>query len=1214
MKNLTFLKYWSQLAGEITGDQVNRAAQAASTTLGFAILAAIANPSAIAAEAAAGAATAPVASGEVVEPVVAQSGAGSSDPLFIEPVESPPSGAPTPTAPSPTEELPTVDVPIRPVQENFREGPEVEVDTSLDADDAEVSAVPSIRFKPLESVPADGRSLVQVEGEVVNADGTPFTDDVVVTLSAGAGRFVGDDADEERVGFQVIAKDGKFSARLRSPIQAQWTKIRAAIDPVFDLKLPPEKVPTRLSPLSLPTTPYKPKPESLLSETYTEVEFTTFLRSSLVSGSVDFRVGKGTTNFYGSFADFLDPDGDDGYGVDLDGGLFATGALGDWLFTGAVNLDRGLNDDCNGPRLFRDFDSNCDGKLYPVYGDSSTVDYLTPSKDSVYARLERNSLVPGAEPDYLMWGDWYTNEFARPSQLFSAVSRGLHGAKINYSLGGFQATGAYANNVQGFRRDTIALTGTSGLYFLSQRLLIPGSETLFLEVEEINRPGVVVERKSLRRTIDYDVDYDRGAVTFRRAMFGTEFDPFGTTLVRRVVATYESEEQGKSNSGLFAGRLQYNFSRDSGKESWVGATYLNEDQGARNFQLFGADFLVPLGTAGSFIGEYARSENGADFLGEVDGSAYRLEAEGKPTDWLKARAYYRTAEEGFANDATFSFVPGQTRYGVQGVAQAGETTQVSLEFDREENFGNEILLQPRFFDIFDPNPLIVGGPGVANNLTTFRGGIIQKLGAADLGLEYVNRSRDDDKGTSLNTNSSQLVTKLRVPIGEKFAFRGQNELNLGSSDELYPNRTTLGLEWAAYPGVKLRLAHQFFDGGILDSSAITSLDTITDYALGENTDLTSRYSILGTRNGMSSYGSVGLNHRWKVSPGFRINLGYERIFDDLFGRTGAGSRFETPYAVGQTASVLGLSEGSTYSVGFDYTGSETFKGSGRVEYRDAKAGDVLFSTFSGLGKLSDSFSLLGRVEFSGASNQELIGRLGDTFNGRLGLAYRNPLDDRFNGLLRLEHRVNGDNTPNDIGTGSESRDTVLSSELIYAPNWRWEFYGKYAARWAETELDGGFSNDSFISLAQLRALYRFDYRWDVAAETRWINQSSADFSEWGLAAELGYYLSPDLRAYLGYSFGSVDDRDFSGYRSEGGVYGGLNLKVNRLFNDFGVQTPVPKPVEATSAAAKQENFYTAPIEAVEEEAAPAAEASEPVFFEKDPTPAKPQEEIPRALF
>ncbi len=1198
MKNLTFLRYWSRLAGDITGGKVNRAANTASATLGFVCLAAIAGSSAVATEFDVDA---------VAEPsTVAQSESG--DPLFIEPVD--PDGSFDDSFDDSNVET---DVPIvNPIEPVFDDGPAVEVDTALD-EDPDVAQVPTVEFMEFEGVPADGRSVVVIEGKVVNPDGSLFADDVAVTLTSGVGRFVGDDADEERAGFQVIAKDGKFAARLRSPVRAQWTRVRAAIDPVFDLDLPLADVPDRLSPLSLPTTPYKPMRESLLSETYTDVEFTPYLRTSLVSGSLDLRVGRGTTDFYGSFADFLDPDGDDDYGVDLDGGLFATGALGDWLFTGAANLDRGLNDGCNGPSLFRDYDVDCDD-AYFVYGDSSTVDYLTPSRDSIYARFERQSLTPGAEPDYVMWGDWQTNEFARPSQLFSATARNLHGAKLNYTLGDLQFTGAYANNVQGFNRDTIALNGTSGLYFLSQRLLIPGSENIFIEVEEFNRPGVVVERKPLRRNIDYEVDYDRGSITFRRSVLGTEFDPFGTTLVRRVVATYQSDEFGKSNTGLFGGRLQYNFSRDIGKESWVGATYLNEDQGARTFQLFGADFLIPLGTAGSLIGEYANSTNGADFIGDVNGTAYRLEAEGRATDWLKARAYYRTAEEGFANDATFSFVPGQTRYGVQGVAQAGDSTQVSLEFDREENFGSEFVLQPRFFDIFDPNPVIARGPGVANNLTTFRGGIIQKLGASDLSFEYVNRSRDDDKGTSLNTDSSQLVSKLRVPLNEKFAFRAQNELNLGDEDELYPNRTTLGLEWAAYPGVKLRLAHQFFDGGIVNSSSITSLDAISDYSLGKNTDLTSRYSILGTRNGVSSYGSVGLNHRWKVSPGFRVNLGYERIFDDLFNRTGSGSRFETPYAVGQTGSILGLSEGSIYSVGVDYTGSDTFKGSGRVEYRDDEDGDVFFSTLSGLGKLSDSVSLLGRVEFSGASNQNLIDRLGDTFNGRLGLAYRDPLNDRFNGLLRLEHRVNGDNTPNDIGTGSESRDTVLSSELIYAPNWRWEFYGKYAARWADTKLRGGFSNDSFLSLAQLRALYRFDYRWDVAAETRWINQSSANFDEWGWAAELGYYINPDLRAYLGYSFGSVDDRDFSGYRSEGGVYGGLNLKVNRLFNDFGVQEPVPKPVETSAAAPSQESFFAEPVESVED-TAPAAEASEPIFFESDdPTPAQTEEEIPRALF
>ncbi len=1222
MNNSTFLRLltdWNRLAAGLASADSNRAqaTNSAWATFGLGLVAGFAGVimttlPVLAVE------PAPAESAKTAQATGGSSPEGTSDdPLFIEPVEPsdplPPLEESFPPAnPSPES------TPRNPTPSPVDDSEPVEIDTSLDQG-PEASELPRVEFAELDSIQADGRSIRLVEGQVLKADGSLFTDDVVVTLTSGAGKFVGDDADEERPGFQVVAKNGKFAARLRAPIQAQRTRIRAAIDPVWDLKMPLADLQRETQDLVLPTTPYQPLRQPLVSETYTDLEFTTYLRPSLVSGSLNVRLGKGTTDFYGPFSEFLNPSGSDGYEFDVDGGLFATGALGEWLFTGALALDRGLNDDCNGSRLYRDYD-NCD-QLYPVYGDSSTVDYLTPSQDSIYARLERNSLIPGADPDYIMWGDWGTNEFAQPSQLFSATTRNLHGAKLNYNFGDFQFTGAYATNIDGFRRDTIQLNGTSGLYFFSRRLLVPGSENLFIETEEINRPGFVVERKDLRRGADYEIDYDRGSITFRRSVLGTEFDPFGTTLVRRVVATYQFEDDGDANNGLFGGRLQYNLSRELGKESWIGATYLNEDQGDRDFQLFGADFLVPLGTAGSFIGEYARSSNGVDFLGDVDGSAYRLEVEGKPTDWVRARAYYRTAEDGFANDATFSFVPGQTRYGAQATAQAGPSTQVQVQVDRENNFGRSINLRNRFtgdlFDadrnlFFDPNPDFEAGDRVDNTLTTVRGGIIQKLGASDLSLEYVYRDRDDNRGTSLNSTSNQIVSKLLVPLNEKFAFRAQNELNLGDSDELYPNRTTLGLEWAAYPGVKLRLAHQFFDGGILSSSAITSLDTLADYALSENTDLYSRYSVLGTNSGMRGYGSVGLNHRWKVSPGFRINVGYERIFDDLFNRTGAGNRFETAYAVGQTGSILGLSEGSSYSVGFDYTGSETFKGSGRFEYRDTSDGDLFLTTVSGVGKLSPSFSLLGRVDVAGASNQTLVDRLGDTLNARIGLAYRNPLDDRFNGLLRLEHRQNGDITPNAIGTGSESRDTVLATELIYAPDWRWEFYGKYAMRWADTKIGGGFSNDSRISLAQLRALYRFDYRWDVAAEARWISQPTADFDELGWAAELGYYLSPDLRVYLGYSFGSVDDRDFSGYRSEGGIYGGLNFKVNRLFNDFGVQVPVPKEREVQAEAAlpagaiAEPSPYEAPVEAVEEsEAMPTLEEA---------APTQTEEEIPRALF
>lgn len=76
---------------------------------------------------------------------------------------------------------------------------------------------------------------------------------------------------------------------------------------------------------------------------------------------------------------------------------------------------------------------------------------------------------------------------------------------------------------------------------------------------------------------------------------------------------------------------------------------------------------------------------------------------------------------------------------------------------------------------------------------------------------------------------------------------------------------------------------------------------------------------------------------------------------------------------------------------------------------------------------------------------------------------------------------------------------------------------------------------------------------------RWITQPSANYSGLGWALEAGYGVTPDLRLYLGYAFGSANDRDFTGYRSDGGLYGGVNFKVNSLFNGFGVQKPVEKP-------------------------------------------------------
>ena len=125
--------------------------------------------------------------------------------------------------------------------------------------------------------------------------------------------------------------------------------------------------------------------------------------------------------------------------------------------------------------LFRSYSQNCEDQ-YPLYGDTSKVDVLTPSRDSVYAKLERSTGVAGSIPDMIMWGDYATSEFSTRSQQFSSLNRNLHGSKLNYNVGNLLVSGFYGDNVQGFQRDNIAPDGTSGTYFLSQRLLLGGSE------------------------------------------------------------------------------------------------------------------------------------------------------------------------------------------------------------------------------------------------------------------------------------------------------------------------------------------------------------------------------------------------------------------------------------------------------------------------------------------------------------------------------------------------------------------------------------------------------------------------------------------------------------------------------------------------------------------------------------------------------------------
>jgi hypothetical protein len=1002
-------------------------------------------------------------------------------------------------------------------------------------------------------VAADGRTRITLTGQLTGSGGAPFGGEATVTLTTTGGKFIGVDQDADRPGFQLTARNGEFTIELQSGTTPQKVEIRAAVDGRKDVK-PAEATAT------LPAAGFG-RPHSTPVEAYTQVEFTTNLRRPIVAGSLNFRLGGQGTDYFGSFSNYLNPDLG-GTSLEFDAKIFATGKIGDWLITGAYNNNRSLNEDCSGAtRLFR-ADQTCDS-VYPVYGDSSTSEYLTPSIDSLFLKLERTSPVPGAGSDYAMWGDFKSAEFANKSQLYSATDRQLHGFKANYNFGDLQATLIYGNNLEGFQRDTIAPNGTSGYYFVSRRLVLGGSENVFIETEELGRPGSVIERISLSRDRDYEIDYDRGAILFRRPVLSSEFDLFGRSLVRRIVVTYQYDGAGNGGTNLYAGRLQYNFSRATNQESWIAGSYLREDRGVRDFTLKGIDALFSFGPNSQIIAEYAQSQNASVYADQIFGHAYRIEAKSQINPSLAALAYYRSVDEGFANNATLSFSPGQTRYGAELAAKLGVNTQAQVRIDKEVNYGTAAAVRTGYDALFNPGTDAVPGAPINNSLTTFSAGVQQKIGLATFGVDWVQRSRADRVlPEQLNEDSQQLVSRFTMPITPGLSVRAQNELSLGSqSDPLYPARTTVGLDWKTFPGVTVRLAQQWLSGGDFGTRSITSLDTIADYKLTENTDITSRYSILSGVNGMSSQGALGLNHRWVVAPGFRVNLGYERIVGNALTYSAAGQQFVQPYAVGQSAASLGLVGGDSYNIGFEYTDNPGFKASGRYERRNSSAGNNTVWSTAIAGKLTPALTTLLRFQQANYANQTLVGAgLGDTRTLKVGLAFRDPHNDKFNSLLSYEFRQNPNITPTTLlfGSGTGSKAHQLAWEAIYSPDYRWEFYGKFALRSTQSYLASDLISKNTITLSQFRTTYRFGYNWDVAADLRWIHQTNTGFDEWGTLLELGYYLTPNLRLAAGYSFGSSQNVDFDGNsRTRGGPYLGFSVKLNDLFG-FGVQPIAPR--------------------------------------------------------
>lgn len=775
------------------------------------------------------------------------------------------------------------------------------------------------------------------------------------------------------------------------------------------------------------------------------------------------------------------------------------------LLTLAYDSNRPINRTAGRDRLFQ-FDPL--DRAYPLFGDSSTRFEDAQTNSKLYLRLDRGR-------SYFLFGDFETEN--RNSGLAS-YTRKLTGVKVHLenSKGDYiSLTGARPDTA--FARDVFP-GGALGFARLSHAEILPGSESVVIEVRDRRNPETILSREALIRSVDYNLDAATGEVFFLRPI--STFD-FSFNLVQ-VVATYEYAAQGMSQA-VYTGRAYKNFESLGLK---VGLSLVDQRQGDfGSFVLGGIDVEKSLPHHGLVRAEWATSRGravggGNVFFGNTtddrhDGNAYRVELE-QPLAWRETtvRASFARADEGFLNPFGQTVTPGSQRADVSVDMRVSKTARAQFSFTDERNKTENVDNSRQ----------------TASLMWTQQFG--ERLRAQ---FSYDFRHLKDEI-TGRETDSNLVTVGAEYRATAKLQLSAKREQNLGEADPTYPNQTTLAAtyQWNQY--TKLFMTQRMSSApitpiGDVAGTGFASTAARNETAIGVETklgrvgNLNTRYQLENGINGTDSFAVIGLTNRLPVSKELALDLGYERGFHIA----GAGESFNAGH------------------LGFAWQPLEDFRTTGRYEMRDrGGVGSVL--TLGAAGRLGDNLTSLGRFQLSRTDFQ---GRKGSAMAATGALAWR-PLHRDSMGLL-FSYTRRDLSQQNGAGLGeTRDRSDTLSSDGYYQATRNVELYGRFALKFGDTSSQGLARVSTLTYMTQARAVYRLGRYVDVAGEGRWLAQPASATARASFGSELGLWVLPDLRVGGGYNWTGASEPGGLGLNSaRRGFYFTISSKLSNLFDLFG---------------------------------------------------------------
>ena len=253
---------------------------------------------------------------------------------------------------------------------------------------------------------------------------------------------------------------------------------------------------------------------------------------------------------------------------------------------------------------------------------------------------------------------------ATTARMLTGYSRNLTGVKLHLeNAQGDELTVTGARPDTAFARDVFP--GSSfGFLQLSQLGILPGSESVVLEVRDRRNPEIIISREPLSRSLDYNLDVNTGVIFLLRSISAFDYQ----LNLLQVVVTYEHTATGLA-SAVYTGRATRKFARLGLR---MGASFVNQRQPETGpFYLGGIDLEKSLPRGGTLLLEWGISRGrvaaGGNLLstdqanGDHNGQAFRAELNQPLPFQGTLKASVTQADAGFLNPFGATVAPGSRR-------------------------------------------------------------------------------------------------------------------------------------------------------------------------------------------------------------------------------------------------------------------------------------------------------------------------------------------------------------------------------------------------------------------------------------------------------------------------------------------------------------------------------------------------------------------------